>query len=299
MKLELKNITKSFSGTQILKDISFTIQSGRALGFLGRNGAGKTTTIRALMNVFKPDSGYFHLDGKEIDRNKYKFGYLPEERGMYQEVKIIDQLVYFGELRGLTKKEAKERAKELLEKVELSEYENKKLKVLSKGNQQKIQIIQSIIHDPDIVIFDEPFSGLDPVNAQSLKNIISEYISRDKIVLFSSHQMSLVEEFCDDVVFIKQGEIKLFGNLEEIKVEKGKDKYIIKTNTSDALSLLKNLPNIKHVKELKNGIFIETEKNSDINELLKNIIDSRIEINSFVPYRISLEDLFIELDKED
>lgn len=216
MKLEIKNVNKTFDKTQILHDVSFTVESGKAMGFLGRNGAGKTTTIRSLMDVFKADSGEFLLDGKPLDRNKYKIGYLPEERGMYQKIKILDQLIYFGELKGMSKKDAKESAMAGLERLELESYANKKMETLSKGNQQKIQILQAVINDPDIIIFDEPFSGLDPVNAQVLKDIIVEYINKNRIVLFSSHQMNLVEEFCDDITFIKKGHILLSDNLNKL-----------------------------------------------------------------------------------
>ena len=239
MRLELKNINKSFNKKQILHDVSFAIESGKAMGFLGRNGAGKTTTIRTLMNVFKPDSGEFLLDGMPFDRRKYKIGYLPEERGMYQKINIIDQLVYFGELKGLKSKDARKSALELLEKVELSEYANKNLETLSKGNQQKVQILQAIINDPDIVVFDEPFSGLDPVNSRILKDIISEFIKKDRIVIFSSHQMSYVEEFCDDVTFIKNGKVILSDNLEKIKEVKGKGKYIIQIKKENSFENIK------------------------------------------------------------
>lgn len=298
MILEIKNINKSFNKTKILKDVSFTVESGRGMGFLGRNGAGKTTTIRSLMNVFKADSGEFLVDGQKLDINKYKIGYLPEERGMYQKINLIDQLVYFGELKGMTKKEAKESALNLLEKVELSEYVNKKLETLSKGNQQKVQIIQAIINDPDIVIFDEPFSGLDPVNARVLKDIIIEYIKKDRIVLFSSHQMGLVEEFCDDITLIKKGEIMMTGDLDDIKENLGLGKYVIKTKDNDAKSKLEALPKVKSIQQLKDEILIELEAEDKDNELLKNLMDLGIEIESFKPYRPTLEEIFIQVDKE-
>ena len=184
MKLEIKNVNKSFGNKQVLHDISFTVESGKAMGFLGRNGAGKTTTIRALMDVFKPDSGKFLLDGKPLNLKEVSIGYLPEERGLYQRINILDQLIYFGELKGMTRQGAKEKALEGLKKLELSDYANKKLETLSKGNQQKVQILEAIINEPDIVVFDEPFSGLDPVNARVLKNILVEYIDKNKIVIF-------------------------------------------------------------------------------------------------------------------
>ncbi|MFM1538388.1 ABC transporter ATP-binding protein [Helcococcus bovis] len=295
MRLELKNINKSFNKKQILHDVSFAIDSGKAMGFLGRNGAGKTTTIRTLMNVFKPDSGEFLLDGFPFDRRKYKIGYLPEERGMYQKINIIDQLVYFGELKGMNSKDARKSALELLEKVELSEYANKKLETLSKGNQQKVQILQAIINDPDIVVFDEPFSGLDPVNSRVLKDIISEFIKKDRIVIFSSHQMSYVEEFCDDVTFIKNGKVILSDNLEKIKEEKGKGKYIIQIKKENSFE---NIKSILNVEKLNNKYIFEVDENYDTNDILKEMIENNIEILRFEPYRPNLEEIFIELDKE-
>ncbi|WP_103981344.1 ABC transporter ATP-binding protein [Helcococcus massiliensis] len=298
MRLEIKNVNKTFDKTQILHDVTFTVESGRAMGFLGRNGAGKTTTIRSLMDVFKADSGEFLIDGQPLDRNKYKIGYLPEERGMYQKIKLLDQLVYFGELKGMTKDEAKERAMAGLERLELESYANKKMETLSKGNQQKVQILQSVINDPDIIIFDEPFSGLDPVNAQVLKDIIVEYINKDRIVLFSSHQMNLVEEFCDDITFIKKGHILLSDNLNKVKEEMGEGKYLLKTDNED-LESLSGIDGINNVEVFKHQLLIEADKDLATNELLSRIMDKGFVIESFQPYRPSLEKIFIDLDKKE
>ena len=298
MRLEIRNVNKTFDKTQILHDVSFTVESGRAMGFLGRNGAGKTTTIRSLLDVFKADSGEFLLDGQPLDRNKYKIGYLPEERGMYQKIKLLDQLIYFGELKGMTKADAKARAMAGLERLELESYANKKMETLSKGNQQKVQILQAVINDPDIIIFDEPFSGLDPVNAQVLKDIIVEYINKDRIVLFSSHQMNLVEEFCDDITFIKKGHILLSDNLNKVKAEMGEGKYLLKTINED-LESLSNIGGINNVEVFKNEILLEADKDLPTNELLASIMDKGFAIESFKPYRPSLEKIFIDLDKKE
>lgn len=298
MKLEIKNINKSFGDKQILHDISFTVESGKAMGFLGRNGAGKTTTIRTLMDVFKPDSGEFLLDGRPLNIEEVSIGYLPEERGMYQRIKILDQLVYFGELKGMDREKAKEKALEGLEKLELSEYANKKLETLSKGNQQKVQILEAIINEPDIVVFDEPFSGLDPVNARVLKDILVEYINKDKIVIFSSHQMTVVEEFCNDITFIKDGRIKLSGNLDEEKAKRGKDKYLIHSESLDTLSKIQALPYVVNAEERKDEIFVELSDNKSSNEFLKDLLREDIQVDVFKPFRPSLEELFISMDKE-
>ncbi|WP_409482554.1 DUF4162 domain-containing protein [Helcococcus ovis] len=179
--------------------------------------------------------------------------------------------------------------------MELSEYANKKLETLSKGNQQKVQILQAIINDPDIVVFDEPFSGLDPVNSRVLKDIISEFIKKDRIVIFSSHQMSYVEEFCDDVTFIKNGKVILSDNLEKIKEEKGKGKYIIQIKKENSFE---NIKSILNVEKLNNKYIFEVDENYDTNDILKEMIENNIEILRFEPYRPNLEEIFIELDKE-
>ncbi|MBQ5792186.1 MAG: ATP-binding cassette domain-containing protein, partial [Clostridia bacterium] len=199
MKLELLNIYKSFGEKKVLTDLSFSAESGKAFGILGRNGAGKTTTIRILMDVFPADSGRVLLDGKPIDYTKVGIGYLPEERGLYPKKAIIEQLVYFAELKGMSRKDATRSVDIWLERLGMTECRNKRLDTLSKGNQQKIQLITALAHDPHIVILDEPFSGLDPVNAMLLKDVVKEQIDSGKIVLFSSHQMNYIEEFCDQI----------------------------------------------------------------------------------------------------
>jgi ABC-2 type transport system ATP-binding protein len=187
MQLEVKGINKSFGEKQVLKDIAISVSGGQALGLLGRNGAGKTTMIRIIMGVFGADGGSVLLDGKPIDRSRVKLGYLPEERGLYPKKIISRQLAYLGALKGMTPSETKEATERLLGRLEMTEYINKKLEVLSKGNQQKIQLAVALLNDPDILILDEPFSGLDPVNAMLLKDIVMEMIEKGKIVLFSSH----------------------------------------------------------------------------------------------------------------
>ena len=187
MKLEVKNIKKTFGETEVLHGISFSISSGKALGLLGRNGAGKTTTIRILMDVFKANEGEIIIDGKKFNPKDFQIGYLPEERGLYPKKKVIDQLMYLGNLRGISLKEAKTNGKFWLKRLGIEEYENRLLETLSKGNQQKVQLAQTLVCNPEIVILDEPFSGLDPVNAQILKDVVTDLIQDGKLVIFSSH----------------------------------------------------------------------------------------------------------------
>jgi len=226
MKLELLNIKKSLGNKEVLNGINICAEGGKALGILGRNGAGKTTTIRILMNVFPADSGNIIFDGREIDYNTVSFGYLPEERGLYPKKKIIDQLIYFAELKDISRKNAINAVDYWLERLCMSEYRNKRLDTLSKGNQQKIQLITALAHDPKIIILDEPFSGLDPVNALLLKEVIKEEIAKGKIVLFSSHQMNYIEEFCDSIAIMNGGRITLSGDISSIKRNYPRNSFI-------------------------------------------------------------------------
>ena len=235
MILELRNIEKSFGDKKVLTGVSFKAEGGKAFGLLGRNGAGKTTSIRILMDVFPANSGEVLIDGQPIDYNKIGIGYLPEERGLYPKKIIIDQLTYFAELKGMSRKAAVESIDYWLGRLGMTEYRNKKLETLSKGNQQKIQLITALAHDPDIVILDEPFSGLDPVNAMLLKDVVKEQIAKGKIVLFSSHQMSYIEEFGDSIAILNNGVVALHGDLHDIKRDYPRDRLVVKTETPDAI----------------------------------------------------------------
>lgn len=297
MKLQIKNINKSFSDKQILFDVSFDVSSSKAMGFLGRNGAGKTTTIRALMDVFKPDSGSFLLDGKVFDPTLVKVGYLPEERGLYSKEPIAQQLVYFARLKGASKKDATQSVAYWLERFDLSSAAKNKLETLSKGNQQKIQIAQSLLNDPDIIILDEPFSGLDPVNAQVLKDVINEQISKDKIVIFSSHQMAYVEEFCDEIALIDQGKIVLTGSLKTIKETMGNNRIrLLSSNyTNDELSdLLRKQAFTKECFYDKNSAIIELNQTMSKNDFLFLIMQLNIEVERFSSYYPSLQEIFVK-----
>ena len=229
MELELKNICKSFGEKEVLKGVSFRASSGRAFGFLGRNGAGKTTTIRILMDVFPANSGEVLIDGKPINYDQISIGYLPEERGLYPKKKIMDQLIYFAALKGMSSGDAAKAIGYWLDRLGMAEHRNKRLDTLSKGNQQKIQLVTALAHDPQIIILDEPFSGLDPVNAQLLKDVVKEEIKKGKIVLFSSHQMNYIEEFCDEIAILNGGTVVLKGSLNEIKHNYPRDRLVIRS----------------------------------------------------------------------
>ena len=290
MKLEVKNLTKKFGDKKVLKDLSFTVESGKAFGLLGRNGAGKTTTIRILMQVFQPTSGKVLLDGKPIDYSKVSLGYLPEERGLYPNDKIVDQLIYLAALKGVDKKTAIASIDYWLDFLQMTDYKNAKLKTLSKGNQQKIQLISCIVHNPDIVIFDEPFSVLDPVNSQLLEEVVREQIKRGKIVLFSSHQMDYVSEFCDDILILKEGEIKLQGNLRQILKNHRKNKLLVKSDEVEKIHAA--LPEQTEI--LREGELVyRLKKDEDRAKTMSDLI-KKYPIDQIGDLESTLKDIFIE-----
>ena len=206
MKLKVKGIKKSFGDKEILHGISFEVESGRALGLLGRNGAGKTTTIRVLMDVFRPNGGEILADGKPFVPKEHKIGYLPEERGLYPQKKVLDQMVYLANLRGMGTKEAKESGKWWLDRLEIGEYADRKLETLSKGNQQKVQLAQTLICNPDIIILDEPTVGLDPKQIIEIRELIRE-LAKEHTVILSSHILAEVREVCDYIMIISRGKL--------------------------------------------------------------------------------------------
>lgn len=298
MKLELKNLRKSFAGKEVLKGVSFTVQSGRALGLLGRNGAGKTTSIRIIMDIFRANEGEVLLDGKKFEPSQNQVGYLPEERGMYPKKTVLEQMVYFARLRGLDKKKAVENSKKWLARLQVSEYEKRKMDTLSKGNQQKVQLAATLVCDPDIVVLDEPFSGLDPVNSQILKEVISELIQGGKIVIFSSHQMSYVEEFCEDIVIINQGEVVLSGSLNDIKEEYGRGRKIVSAlNLSLEELEYRCREKLSDVVEVmgrdKHSVIFRLKDTQNQWSVLERMREENIEIDKYGSYEPSLNDIFV------
>ena len=290
MILELKNIEKSFGEKKVLTGVSFKAEGGKAFGLLGRNGAGKTTSIRILMDVFPANSGEVLIDGKPIDYDQIGIGYLPEERGLYPKKIIIDQLTYFAELKGMSRKAAVESIDYWLGRLGMAEYRNKRLDTLSKGNQQKIQLITALAHDPDIVILDEPFSGLDPVNAMLLKDVVKEQISKGKIVLFSSHQMSYIEEFCDSIAILNNGVVALHGDLHDIKRDYPRNRLVVKTETPYAIIAdFGSSCTVMENGDLMIRLADPCEKKATMTRLVENYdID---EVKVFEP---SLNDIFVE-----
>lgn len=298
MKLEVKNLSKSFMETEVLHGISFSIESGKALGLLGRNGAGKTTTIRILMDVFKANSGGILLNNKPFNPRNHQIGYLPEERGLYPKKKVLEQLVYLAMLKGMNKKDATKSSKKWLENLGVSEYEDRKLETLSKGNQQKVQLAQTLTCNPDIVILDEPFSGLDPVNSQILKDVITELIKENKLVIFCSHQMGYVEEFCEEIAIINKGDVVLSGNLKSIKKDFGKNRLILSSNNY-SLSELKYICEEKFIDIVtvfeikKDFLVLELINGKTKNDLLSELLSTDIDIEKFAIYEPTLTDIFV------
>ncbi len=299
MKLEVKNITKSFGDKEVLKGISFSAEGGKALGLLGRNGAGKTTTIRILMDVFHGDSGEILLDGKPFEPRKVQIGYLPEERGLYPKREILEQMVYLARLRGLSKSQAEKNARKWLDRLQVDADEKKLLETLSKGNQQKVQLASTLVCDPDMVILDEPFSGLDPVNSQILQEVVKELIAEGKIVLFSSHQMSYVEEFCQEIVIINHGEIVLQGNLEAVKREFGENQLVVGGvgfSGEDMERLIKEqfAEMVEITGRDKEDVIVRLLPGITRTELFRRLGNVQgLEVEHFETYKPSLNDIFV------
>ena len=290
MILELKGIEKSFGDKKVLTGVSFKAEGGKAFGLLGRNGAGKTTSIRILMDVFPADSGQVLMDGKPVDYRKIGIGYLPEERGLYPKKNIIDQLTYFAELKGMSRKDAVKAIDYWLDRLGMTEYRNKRLDTLSKGNQQKIQLITAVAHDPDIVILDEPFSGLDPVNAMLLKDVVREQIAKGKIVLFSSHQMSYIEEFCDSIAILNKGVVAISGDLRDIKRDYPRDRLVVRSEEADKIAADFG----ETCKVLENGdLMIQLADPSRKKAVMTRLVEN-YDIDEVRVYEPSLNDIFVE-----
>ena len=298
MKLEVKDLRKSFGDKEVLHGISFSIERGKALGLLGRNGAGKTTTIRILMDVFHANSGSITVDGRPFRPREFRIGYLPEERGLYPKKGVEEQLMYLAQLRGSSRADAKQQTMRWLKRLGVEEYAQSRLETLSKGNQQKVQLAQTLVCDPDLVILDEPFSGLDPVNSQILKDVIQEQIEAGKLVIFSSHQMSYVEEFCEDIVLINRGEIVLSGALSQIKRAYGKNRLIIGMGYGyqDPGQVLTDYMGdlIRVVGRRKEQVIVEMKAGCTRELLLREFLERELVPEEFGNYEPSLTEIFVE-----
>lgn len=290
MQLDIQKISKSFGSNLVLDKISLQAESGKAVGLLGRNGAGKTTAIRIIMGVFGPDSGQVLLDGKPINRDRITIGYLPEERGLYPKKVILEQLIYFGMLKGMKKADAKASAERWAAKMEMSDTLNRRLDTLSKGNQQKIQLVATLIANPQIIILDEPFSGLDPVNAMMLKDIVKEQIEENKIVLFSSHQMNYIEEFCDDIAILNGGNIVLSGNIGKIK--RSYDRTTILISSTQLGKIQDQIDYPSRIKD--DQLWVKLNNEAEKGDLLIKLAQLQVDIDEIKVFEPSLNDIFVE-----
>lgn len=292
MGLKVQNVSKTFGEKLAVDNISLEINEPGVFGLLGTNGAGKSTTIRMVLGIIKKDSGNITWNGKEVERKYVNFGYLPEERGIYPKVKICDQLMYLAKLKGMKKKEAEESMNFWLNRLEVEEYRNLPAEKLSKGNQQKIQFITSVIHNPELLVIDEPFSGLDPINTELLKSAILELVEKGTYIIMSSHQMASIEEFCKDILILNRGKTILRGNLKEIKESYPANKIELITK-ENASSIIKEV-GLKIIKELNNQYEISINEETDAQKLLKELISKNIIVEKIEIKKPSLNDIFIE-----
>ncbi len=294
--LIVENLVKEFKNVRAVDNISFKIEEGKIFGLLGPNGAGKTTTIRIVLNIIKPSSGNITFEGKPVTNEFFNLiGYLPEERGLYKRSKVIDSILYFAELKNMTKNKALEEADYWLNKLEAAEYRDQKLQELSKGNQQKIQFIISVIHNPKLLILDEPFTGFDPINQQLIKETILSFVDSGKIIILSTHQMETAEKLCSDIFLINKGKEVVSGSLNQVKKSYGGNNIKIEFN-GDA-TFIKSLPIVKQVDIYSNYAEIQLKDSTPPGELLKALVD-RINISSFSVIEPTLNKIFIDVINE-
>lgn len=289
--LQLTSISKSYKGKEAVNNISLSVSKGEIFGLLGPNGAGKTTTIRMIMNIITPDSGNIRIFN---ENSTDRIGYLPEERGLYKKRKVIEVLVYFGMLKGMNKADALDKANLWLKRFDLDDYKNKRIAELSKGMQQKVQFIAAIIHDPDLVILDEPFSGLDPINVKLVKDIILEMKNNGRGIILSTHIMEQAEKLCDKILLINNGNDVLSGKLSEIKKNHGTNTIIIEFNEFEDRLDTTEIPFIKSFEYHGNHIEVKMDQNYEPQELLKYFIGKNIKINKFEIAEPSLNEIFME-----
>ena len=293
MSLKIENLTKRYGEFKALDNVSLEAENGKILGILGRNGAGKTTTIKSIMGIVEPDCGSITYDGVDIRKVKITIGYLPEERGLYVNSLVKDQLLYFAMLNGMDKKKAVEEMKKLLDEFKIPNYLNKKVKTLSKGNKQKIQLISAILHKPQIVILDEPFSGLDPVNIELFKNTVLNLKKQGTTILFSSHRMEDVEEMCDRIVMLNKGKV-----VENNTVEGLIDKY----SREDVMNIVTNADITEWIE--KSGLVlvsregmsfdVQFKDSKEVQQLYVKIINAGIELQEIRSRKVSLQEIFIK-----
>ena len=292
MGLKVQNVSKTFGEKLAVDNISFEINKPGVFGLLGTNGAGKSTTIRMILGILKKDTGTINWNGKEVERKYVNFGYLPEERGIYPKIKISEQLMYLAKLKGMKKKDAEESMNFWLKRLEVEEYKNLTAEKLSKGNQQKIQFITAVIHNPELLVIDEPFSGLDPINTELLKSAILELVEKGTYIIMSSHQMASIEEFCTDILILNRGKTILQGNLKEIKESYKANRIDLITKVDVSREIQDE--GLQIIKELDNQYEIAINDEMQAQNLLKRLVSKNIEVEKIEVKKPSLNDIFIE-----
>lgn len=288
----LRDVTKRFDEFVAVRNLSFEVRQGSVFGLLGPNGAGKTTTIRMITNIMAPDDGEIHVLGTAVSPAlQARIGYLPEERGLYKKMKVGEQLVFFANLKGVDTREARKRIDDWLSKLELSDWKNKKSAELSKGMQQKVQFIAAVVHDPDLLILDEPFSGLDPVNVELLKSLILDLKNRGKTIIFSTHQMEQVEQMCDDICLINHATKVLGGSLRDVKRSFGRNTVFLDYEGPDSF-LGDDL--VKRLKRYRSHVEVLLNDGADPQEVLVRALGAGARVNHFESVEPSLNEIFIE-----
>ena len=295
--LSLSNLVKHYADQKAVDDISFDIQKGSIFGLLGPNGAGKTTLLRMITGIFYPDGGTIKLDGKHFDPllDIREIGYMPEERGLYKKMKIGEQALYLAQLRGLSKADAMEKIKYWFEKFEMQSWWNKKVEDLSKGMSQKLQFVITVLHEPKLIILDEPFSGLDPLNANLIKDEIYNLAKKGSTIIFSTHRMEQVEEICDHIVLVNLGKKVLDGSVAEIKQQFKEYIFAIETSHPELIKDNALFSIIDKVDKNPNKILVKLSQSVASNEVLKHLIEQQIPIISYNEVLPSLNDIFIQL----
>lgn len=292
--VEITHIVKSFGDVKAVNDVSFSVEKGTLFGLLGPNGAGKTTAIRVMLDIFRPDSGTVAVfDGPMTEAKKDRIGYMPEERGLYQDIRLDHCLTYLGTLKGLSNTEARQRSESYLERFDLAAHKHKKVKELSKGMQQKAQIIVTLLHRPELIIVDEPFSGLDPVNTQMVKDLLREECDRGATILLCSHQMHQVEALCDRLVLIDHGQVMLYGRLDEIRRQYAGN--AIEVRTVGGQPDFHSLPGVTHVEQHNNTTRLTLDTGSSPQEVLKALVVQNLFIEQFEVAMPTLDEIFIQV----
>lgn len=293
--IELRNVRKAYDKFIAVDDLSFSIASGTMFGLLGPNGAGKTSTIRMMIGITLPDSGEVIVFGQPFHRGVLRrIGYLPEERGLYPKMKVEDQLVFIGQLHGLSAQEARDRARSWGEKLEIAHAFPKRTQELSKGMQQKIQFIATLLHEPEFIIMDEPFSGLDPVNTRVLEDVLLDLRKQGRTILFSTHRMDQVEKLCDNICLVNRGKAVLKGNLREIKSQYGHNRVQIAFDGAQDGHYLEASPLVRKVNRYEGYVSVELAQRTDAQTLLRHVSE-RSAVSRFEVMEPSLEDIFIEV----